>query len=92
MVRGFLLTAKFGLPNKQPCSSPFPCFDIIENVLPPKGEKDTKPVWGEGKADAKEALESNGFMMRNVVFHPASGGGRRRRNRNRRNNISKKEG
>jgi len=60
------------------------CLDD-DNVLSPKGEKDTKPVWGDGKADPKDALESNGFLMRNIIFHPTSGG-RRRRNRGRRNN------
>jgi len=57
-----------------------------DNVVSPQGEKDTKPVWGDGKADPKDVLESNGFLMRNVVFHPSSGGRRRRRNRGRRNN------
>ncbi|CAJ1945701.1 unnamed protein product [Cylindrotheca closterium] len=61
-----------------------------DNVVPPKGEEDDKPIWGEGKVDPKEALESNGFLMRNIVFHPSSGG-RRRRNRGRRNN-KKEEG
>jgi len=59
-------------------------------VVPTKGEEDTKPIWGEEKADPKEALESNGFLMRNIIFHPSSGG-RRRRNRGRRNN-KKEEG
>ena len=59
-------------------------------MVPPTGENDDKPIWGEGKADPKEALESNGFLMRNIVFHPGSGG-RRRRNRGRRNNMNEEE-
>lgn len=54
-------------------------------MVAPEGENDDKPIWGDGKADPKEALESNGFLLRNVIFNPSSGG-RRRRNRGKRNN------
>lgn len=64
---------------------------LVANVVPPNGENDAKPIWGEGKTDPKEALESNGFLMRNIIFHPSSGG-RRRRNRGRRTNDKTEEG
>mmetsp|Transcript_130647 Transcript_130647/g.194631 ORF Transcript_130647/g.194631 Transcript_130647/m.194631 type:complete len:345 (+) Transcript_130647:56-1090(+) len=56
-----------------------------DTVKPTGGEETPESLWGEGKIDPKEALESNGFQMRKVALHAAPGGGRRR-GRGRRNN------
>jgi hypothetical protein len=48
-------------------------------------DETTDKLWGEGKADPKEALENNGFQMRKIALVPTAGSGRRR-GRGRRNN------
>eukprot|EP00980_Cylindrotheca_fusiformis_P026144 scaffold15472_cov117-Cylindrotheca_fusiformis.AAC.8 len=58
----------------------------VETVQPTSGEKANKPVWGEGKADPKTALESNNFLMSKPVFH--HGRGPFRRNKGKRNSKS----
>jgi hypothetical protein len=48
-------------------------------------DETTDKLWGEGKADPKEALEKNEFQMRKIALVPTAGSGRRR-GRGRRNN------
>jgi hypothetical protein len=61
-------------------------------VKPTGADESTETLWGEGKKDPKDILESNGFLMRKVALNPSAGGGRRgrgRRNQGRRSNGDK---
>jgi hypothetical protein len=66
-------------------------FCFVESVKPTGADETPESLWGEGKADPKEALESNGFQMRKVALQAAPGGGRRR-GRGRRSNGKKADG
>jgi hypothetical protein len=67
-------------------------FLFLDSVTPTGEEETTETLWGEGKADPKEALEKNGLQMRKVALQATAGGGRRRgRNRGRRNNKKPSE-
>jgi hypothetical protein len=63
---------------------------FVDSVQPAGAEETTDGLWGEGKIDPKEALESNGFQMRKVALHPTAGGGRRR-GRGRQRNTKKSQ-
>ena len=42
----------------------------LAQVIPVGPNETAETLWGEGKANPKEALEANGFLMRRVVLTP----------------------
>jgi hypothetical protein len=52
-----------------------------DSVQPTGADETTAHLWGEGKADPKEALETNGFLMRRMILNAAQAGRGRRRGR-----------
>jgi hypothetical protein len=51
---------------------------IPDSVTATAADETTDNLWGEGKADPKEALEKNEFQMRRIALVPTAGSGRRR--------------
>lgn len=56
--------------------------DLSDDLVQPTGvDETTAHLWGEGKTDPKEALETNGFLMRRMILNAAQAGRGRRRGR-----------
>ena len=65
-------------------TNPLKALSFIDSI---KATTGGEPVWGDEKEDPREALKTNGFQIRSVVFH--HGTGRRRRGRGRRKRTKK---
>ena len=63
-----------------------------ESVKPTGADETTETLWGEGKADPKDVLESNGFLMRKIALNSAQAGGRRGRGRRNNKKNGEKKG
>ena len=81
-----LLDGKFGYAERicDTTTNPLKALSFIDSI---KAAKGGEPVWGDEKEDPREALKTNGFQIRSVVFHHSTG--RRRRGRGRRKRTKK---
>lgn len=62
-----------------------------DSVKPTGSEESPETLWGEGKPEPKDVLETNGFLMRKVALNAAANPGRRGRGpRNRKKGGPKK--
>lgn len=55
------------------CSSRFGLSFCVESVKPTGIDEKIESLWGDDKADPKDALEANGFLMRTVTLHATPG-------------------
>lgn len=69
-------------------------FTLTDDSVTATGAEETpETLWGEGKPDPKDVLESNGFQMRKVALTAAANPGRRGRGpRNRKKGGKKDDG
>ena len=65
---------------------------FLDSVKPTGANETTETLWGEGKADPKDVLESNGFLMRKIALNSSQAGGRRGRGRRNRGKSGEKKG
>ena len=66
-------------------------FDT-DSVKPTESTETTATLWGEDKADPKDALEKHGFAMRKMILNADQAIVRRRRGRGRRFGNKKTNG
>ena len=65
---------------------------FLDSVKPTGANETMETLWGEGKADPKDVLESNGFLMRKIALNSSQAGGRRGRGRRNRGKSGEKKG
>jgi hypothetical protein len=65
---------------------------LADSVQPTKPSETTATLWGEDKADPKDALEKHGFSMRKMILNADQAVIRRRRGRGRRFGNKKTNG